>query len=228
MAGPTNWRRKRMDKNMLPSAVCFQMPSMSPTRRNLSTRWKELRGKLKFPDGKNFVEGIYEPSEKHVASGIPVYAKRSGAPVYVVLNELRGRWQIQATDRLNSEDCYAYCEKAFAQPERCTGHPWQVLERDGTYTEYQDVLITTQPSAAQLALIDRDDRVSRLIGSTTKMTSIKEALEAMSFVAYSEDNLKNVALVMKVRVPWLVRVDAVYLTCALYVFPRVPPTGGIA
>ena len=43
--------------------------------------------------------------------------------------------------------------------------------------------------------------MSRLIGSTTKMATIEEALQAMGFVAYSEENLKNVALVMKVASP---------------------------
>ena len=57
------------------------------------------------------------------------------------------------------------------------------------------------PQPLRLALIDRTDRVSRLIGSTTKMATIEEALQAMGFVAYSEENLKNVALVMKVASP---------------------------
>lgn len=116
------------------------------------------------------------------------------------------RWQIQDNDDNTSKVaqdggetiCYAYCNRAFAQPERCAAQPWMVLNRDGSYALYDgNIMISTTSSFAQLEVMDREDKVNRLISSNTKMSTIQEALQGLSLLAYSEANMQNVPLVVK-------------------------------
>ena len=72
-----------------------------------------------------------------------------------------------------------------------------VINRDGKYDEYGDVSVTTTHSKSQLAVIDKGDRVARLITSNKKMTTIDEVCGAMGLVAYSNENMNNVPLVLK-------------------------------
>jgi hypothetical protein len=199
----TTWMTEKKHKDSLVSAVCLQLPPISPGARGVKgyvgNRLNQMLGKgYKFERGERFVDGIYDPTDNHLANGIPSYVKRTDPNVFLVLNNLLGRWQIQADEDNTNPDCYAYCEKTFAHPERTAGHAWAVIQRDGSYLPYADIAITTQHSHAQLDIIDREDRRSRLISSTTKMTTVDEAASALSILAYSTENMENVALVLKV------------------------------
>ena len=77
----------------------------------------------------------------------------------MVLNSDYQRWQIQDNDNNTNKVvqdggetiCYAYCNRAFAQPERCAAQPWMVLNRDGSYSLYDgNIMISTSSSYAQL------------------------------------------------------------------------------
>ena len=125
------------------------------------------------------------------------YVKRTDNNVWLVLNLPFGRWQVQASSDNTRSDCYAYCEQSFVQPERCSGHTWMVINREGKFDEYGDVSVTTTHSKSQLAVIDKGDRVARLITSNKKMTTIEEVCGAMGLVAYSNENMNNVPLVLK-------------------------------
>ena len=72
-----------------------------------------------------------------------------------------------------------------------------VINREGKYDEYVDVSVTTTHSKSQLSVIDKGDRVARLITSNKKMTTIDEVCGAMGLVAYSNENMNNVPLVLK-------------------------------
>ena len=124
------------------------------------------------------------------------YVKRTDSTIWLVLNLPKSRWQVQNTSDKTQTECYAYCEQSYVQPERCSGHLWMV-DREGSFDEHGDMLVTTTPSKSQLAVIDKEDRVARLITSNKKMTTIEEVCGVMGLVAYSNENMNNVPLVLK-------------------------------